>query len=204
MSYVRGDSTAYEEQPVGGQIPHQGRITCRRPTDKALMYLHHGGWVAIFSYFWGDNIVGDSTSWVRQAQILCTSISHLLLCPTRKLIIQLCVLIADMKTRDGTHYSPITTLCGTTAAKVRTFTRCTDVWISYRRKSHVDGFCCFVLFIFTSSLSPLSSSLTRSVCHHELETSIYPSIINLFLTYEISDNLTFLFCSTAGLVCMVC
>ena len=28
---------------VGGQIAEHGRTTCRRPADKVLMYLQHGG-----------------------------------------------------------------------------------------------------------------------------------------------------------------
>ena len=48
-----------------------------------------------------------------------------------------------------------------------------------------------------SSLSPLASSLTRSVFHSELKTWL-PDWF-----YGHSDQLMFLFCSTAGSVCMV-
>jgi len=62
-----------------------------------------------------------------------------------------------------------------------------------------------------SSLSPLSSSLTLSVFHSELKTwlvdkSFPPYRPFLYLPdwfHGLSEYLTFLFCSTAGLVCMV-
>ena len=60
-----------------------------------------------------------------------------------------------------------------------------------------------------SSRSPLASSLiTRSVFHSKLKTWLFGKSFPpyLFLSYrtDFTDHLMFLFCSTAGYVCMLC
>jgi len=71
----------------------------------------------------------------------------------------------------------------------------------------------FIIFaVFSPSLSSLSSSLTCSVFPSELKTWLFsrlnPFNLRPFFTYRTdsrdSDHLTFLFCSSAGFVCMVC
>ena len=64
----------------------------------------------------------------------------------------------------------------------------------------------------SSSLSPLSSCLTRSFFHSELQTWLFlanpvhhrPFSYLPDRFYGLSAHLTFLFCSTAGFVCTVC
>ena len=63
----------------------------------------------------------------------------------------------------------------------------------------------------SSSLSPLSSSLTRSFFHSELKTWLFGKSLHHRPFSHLPDwfyglcaHLTFLFCSTAGCVCTVC
>jgi len=62
-----------------------------------------------------------------------------------------------------------------------------------------------------SSLSPCASSLARSVFHSELKLGFSanhflhrPFLFLLDWFYGLSDHLMFLFCSSAGFVCMMC